>query len=232
VDFLHVRLRAAARLLPALAEFYGGLGIAVTEARPELVTLEVGTSRVDLVRGDGDPFYHFALLAPGDRSEAMAEWAEERTTLLPDPESGEAVFDFTNWSAKACYFHDPAGNIVELIAHRGLGETGTGGRFSADELLGLSELGLVGDPVAMATALRPLGLELWDGTLEGEGRLGFLGERGRTLILCPPGRGWLPTRRPAEVHPLEAALSGPREGEAAADGYRITRSARPRRGGA
>jgi hypothetical protein len=141
VDFLHVRLRAAARLLPALAEFYGGLGIAVTEAGPELVTMKVGTSRVDLVRGDGDPFYHFALLAPGDRSEAMAEWADERTTLLPDPQSGEAVFDFTNWSAKACYFHDPAGNIVELIAHRGLGETSTGGRFSAGELLGLSEPG-------------------------------------------------------------------------------------------
>jgi len=26
------------------------------------------------------------------------------------------------WDAQACYFHDPAGNIVEFIAHRGLAE--------------------------------------------------------------------------------------------------------------
>jgi hypothetical protein len=157
----------------------------------------------------------------------MIEWADTRTELLPDPESDEVVFDFTNWSAKACYFHDPAGNIVELIAHSGLGETSVEGPFAPDELLGLSELGLVGDPKAMADTLRRrLGLEMWDGTVVGEGRLAFVGERGRTLILSPAGRGWLPTSRSAEVHPLEAVLAGPPEGEAVlAEGYRVTRSA-------
>jgi len=60
----------------------------------------------------------------------------------------------------------------------------------------------------MAGTLRvALRLELWDGSLE-KGRLAFLGERARTLILGPAGRGWLPTGRTAERHSLEAVLSG------------------------
>jgi hypothetical protein len=144
--------------------------------------------------------------------------------LLPDPESGELVFEFENWSARACYFHDPAGNIVELIAHRGIGETGAHGRFAGDELLGFSELGLVGDTATMAAELeRLLGLRLWAGSVEADGRLGFVGEQARTLILSPAGRGWLPTGRPAEPHPVQVVLSGPEEREVMIEEHRIRR---------
>ena len=233
MDFLHVSLGADSTALPSLADFHGTvLGLEVVEEGPDLVALRIGATRLDFRPGAAEPFYHFALLVPGDRWAEAIEWAAARATLLPGAD-GEVVFDFANWSALACYFHDPAGNIVELIAHRGLAETGVEGPFAGAELVGFSELGLVGDPAAMAAELeRRLELELWDGTVDEEGRLGFLGERGRTLILCPPGRGWLPTGRPAEAHPLEAVLSGPPEGEASVDGYRIRRSGQPRRGGA
>ena len=76
-------------------------------------------------------------------------------------------------------------------------------------MLGLSEVGLVCDPPSLAEELeRELGLEVWDGAVEGEGRLAFVGEKARTLILCRAGRGWLPTGRPAEAHPVEVTLSG------------------------
>ena len=42
--------------------------------------------------------------------------------------------------------------------------------------------------------------------MEGDGRLGFVGERGRVLILADEGRGWLPTGRPAEGYPVAAVL--------------------------
>ncbi|MEX0675068.1 MAG: hypothetical protein WD067_09855 [Gaiellaceae bacterium] len=138
------------------------------------------------------------------------------------------MFDFENWSARACYFHDPAGNIVELIAHGGVGETGARGPFAAGELLGFSELGLVGDTATMAAELeRLLGLRLWAGSVEEEGRLGFVGEQARTLILSPSGRGWLPTGRPAEPHPVDVVLSGPEERGAVLEGgrHRIRRRA-------
>jgi hypothetical protein len=160
----------------------------------------VGETRLRFESGDDDAFYHFALLVPGDRFDAALAWARERVELLGD------VFEAEAWDARAVYFHDPAGNIVELIAHRGLEENGRSGPFAADELVGFSELGLVGDPRRELQALESRGLRLWDGTVDEPDRLAFVGEPGRTLILSPTGRGWMPLGRPAEPHPVEFTL--------------------------
>jgi hypothetical protein len=190
------RMRFAEVTLEApldLRGFYGdGLGLPLDGE-----AIVVGETRVRFRVEDGGAFYHFALLVPGDRFDEALAWAGERVELLGD------VFDFDNWDARAVYFHDPAGNIVELIAHHGLEEDGRSGEFAAEELTGFSELGIVGDPPGLLHRLKTAGLELWDGEVEGESRLGFVGEKGRTLILAPPGRGWLPTARPAEAHPVE-----------------------------
>jgi hypothetical protein len=191
-----VRLQAPAHLLPELAEFYERLGTGGTE--------------LEFAAGEGEPFYHFAFLA----SEERFEEARASRDLLAEPETGDVVFDFTNWDARGLYFHDPAGNIVELVTHEGLSEDG------------LSELGLVGEPHAMAAGLREgLGLEVWSGTLDDPERLAFVGERGRTLILARPGRGWFPTGRPAVPYAVEAELTGPPSGEVELEGglYRISR---------
>ena len=205
-----------------MADFYNReLGIDLAFPGADRFSLAIGETAIEFVAGSGEPFYHFALLVPGNRFDEALEWAGVRTELLPDPGSGEILFDFDNWGAYACYFQDPAGNIVELISHRGVDETGVQGEFRPAELVGLSELGLVGNPLAMAGRLaRRLGLELWDGTVEEPGRLAFVGERARTLILSPPGRGWLPARRAAEPHPVEALLAGRRAGEGELEGFR------------
>ncbi|MGZ4256704.1 MAG: VOC family protein [Gaiellaceae bacterium] len=217
--FRHVRLRAAAHALGELEEFYAG--------RLGLPGLWVGETQLEFAPGDGEPFYHFAFLVPGNRFDAALDWIGGLAELLPDRETGEVVFDFQSWNGQACYFHDPAGNIVELTAHRAIGATEATGPFAGSELLGFSELGLVGDTPAMAGVLQEaLQLQMWQGTVQEEGRLAFVGERGRTLILAPVGRGWLPTGRPAERHPVEAVLTGPPSREAVLeDGlYRISRA--------
>ncbi len=106
-------------------------------------------------------------------------------------------------------------------------EAGATGPFAGDELVGLSEVGLVCDPPALAGALRrELGLEVWDGTVAGEARLVFVGEKARTLILCRAGRRWLPTGRPAEAHPVEVVLAGGPVGDVLLDGGgRVSRRA-------
>ncbi len=218
-ELSNVRLEAPASLLPTLASFYGGsLGLPLARYDECLLTIEIGETVLELAPSAGLPFYHFAFLVPGDRFEAALAWAQDRVGLLPVSETGEAVIDFTNWDAKAVYFHDPAGSIVELIAHRGVGEAGATGPFAPSELLGVSEIGLVCDPPSLAEALeRELGLEVWDGTVAGEGRLAFVGAKARTLILCRAGRPWLPTGRPAEAHPVEVTLSGVSDGTVAFD---------------
>jgi hypothetical protein len=183
---------------------------------------QVGESELRFSVGVGEPFYHFALLVPGDRFDGALEWAGARVDLLRGGDIEEVVFDFENWNALAFYFHDPAGNIVELIAHRGLAENRRGGSFESTELVGLSEIGLVGDPRTIAEGLDRLKLHMWDGEL-GQHRLAFFGERGRTLIVAPKGRGWLPTRRPAGGFPVEVVTTGPLEGEVLVVGHRIRR---------
>ena len=180
-----------------LRGFYGGeLGLPIEEE-----AVAVGETRLHFEVEEGSAaFYHFAFLVPGDRFDAALAWARERVELLGD------VFRFENWDAEAVYFHDPAGSIVELIAHHGLEENARMGPFGAVELLGFSELGIVGDTPSLLRRLETEGLELWSGTVEEPGRLAFVGEKGRTLILAPPGRGWLPTDRPAEPHPVQYVL--------------------------
>ena len=180
-----------------LRGFYGdGLGLPIDGE-----AIVVGETRLHFEIEEGSAaFYHFALLVPGDRFDAALEWAQERVELLGD------VFEFENWDAEAVYFHDPAGSIVELIAHHGLEENGRDGPFAADELVGFSELGIVGDRSRLLRQLETEGLELWSGTVDEPDRLAFVGEKGRTLILAPPGRGWLPTDRPAEPHRVDYVL--------------------------
>ena len=179
-----------------LTEFYDD----VLELPRSGDAIRIGETTLRFAASEGEPFYHFALLVPGDRFDAALTWARARVELLGD------VFESDDWHSRAVYFHDPAGNILELIAHRGLTEYGRSGAFAAEELVGFSELGIVGDRPQLLGRLEASGLELWDGTVEGENRLAFVGERGRTLILAPSGRGWMPTGRPAEPHPVELLL--------------------------
>jgi hypothetical protein len=177
-------------------DFYGGeLGLPLDGD-----AIVIGETRLRFEVEEGGAFYHFALLVPGDRFAAALEWAQQRVDLLGD------VFAFENWDAEAVYFHDPAGSIVELIAHHELEEYGRSGPFAANELVGFSELGIVGDRARELELLERRGVSLWDGTIDGPDRLAFVGEKGRTLILASPGRGWLPTDRPAEPHPVEYVL--------------------------
>ena len=101
-ELSNVRLSAPSSLLPALASFYGGsLGLPLTRRDDGRLTIEIGESVLELAPSAGSPFYHFAFLVPGDRFEAALAWARDRVEPLPDKETGEAVFDFTNWDAKA-----------------------------------------------------------------------------------------------------------------------------------
>lgn len=219
--FVEVRLHAPADAAAEVRAFYAErLGFPGGDGD----SLRVGETAVRFAPGDAAPFYHVAFLVPGDRYDAALRWSRERVELLPDPHTGDVVFDFPAWDARALYFHDPAESIVELIAHRGLGDTGRHGPFAASELVGVSEVGLVGDPEAITRRLgRELGLKLWDGH---GGRLGFVGSPARTFVVSALGRGWLPTGRPAEIHPVEVVIDGPRSGTAELEDGRYRISAR------
>lgn len=216
MQILQVRFHAAAEHTEALRSFYADqLGLSAVGGHGSY-GFRAGASVITFSPiNNGQPFYHYALRVPRNRFVAAHDWLAGHAELLVDQRSGETRFAFENWDAEACYAHDPCGNIVELIAHHGLPEEGAGGRpFSAAELLGVCELGLVGvDTPAMARALESVRIGLWDGTVDEPGRLSFMGDRDGVLILSPAGRGWLPTGRPAELHAVEVVVGGLDEAE-------------------
>lgn len=218
MHFSRVTLDAPDAKLADLVGFYATTFGASTGGDQGEVT--IGRTALAFNEAAGRPFYHFAFLAPGNRFDAAFRWAQTSLDLLPDSETGEVVFEFENWDARAIYFHDPAGNIVEVIAHNGVGESGASGIFDPRELLGLSEIGLIGKSDEIAHGLEAIGLQLWDGLLS-PGRLAFFGERTKTLIVAEPGRGWLPTGEPAEVHPAEVTILGIPAAEITVGAYRI-----------
>ena len=92
MEFLRVRLQAPATLLDAVAAFYAArLGIEQLERGDALVAFGVGETRLELVPSETQPFYHFALLVPGNRFRAALDWIGERVELLPNQESGDVI---------------------------------------------------------------------------------------------------------------------------------------------
>ena len=87
--------------------------------------------------------------------------------------------------------------------------------FSGREIAGFCEPAMLvtHKQEGVATLERQLWIHVCDGDVDDPRRLAFAGERGRTLILCLPGRGWLPTDRAAEMHPVELLVRGERSGQ-------------------
>ena len=79
--------------------------------------------------------------------------------------NGDDEYHFASWNAHACYFRDPAGNILEFIARHNL-KNDRPGEFSARDILAASEIGVVVDDVpGLATDVdRQLGLRPFAGT--------------------------------------------------------------------
>ncbi len=217
MEFVRVALEVPHGRAAALEMFYTTtLGF----PRTRVGSVRVGVTELSFREADGRPFYHFAILTPGDRFDAAREWIGSRVAILGGGDIEGVVFDFDNWNALALYFHDPAGNIVELIAHRGFEENGRTGHFHPSEFLSLSEIGLVGEQDELAQGLEQLGVRLWDGVVA-RGRLAFFGSRGRAFILASEGRSWLPTGQPAEVHPVQATITGTTQARGAVGAHLI-----------
>jgi catechol-2,3-dioxygenase len=136
---------------------------------------------------------HFAVNVPPQRFDEGVAWARERVELLHED------VPFTNWDARAAYFFDPAGNIVELIARE---------RAPGSELfLEVSEVGLPVEDVGRAVEFleSELGLPHFDGDRR---EFSAVGDDRGLFIVVSVGRPWLFTDRPATAAPLRVEIEG------------------------
>lgn len=189
-------------------DFYENvLGLTLTEYPAECLTFNVGRSR--LVFGAAlrrrQPFYHLAFSVPYNQFDAAVRWLEQRTAILPFC-GDHRIAEFPDWEARAVYFHDPEGNILELIARKAL-PNAPSALFPRTPIVGLSEIGIVADNVDLACqALHDhygvpyfaRGPRLRD--------VAAMGDDEGLFIVSQTGRGWWPTLRPAERHPLKVSI--------------------------
>lgn len=134
--------------------------------------------------------YHFAINIPSFHEKEALQWLQHRVELLPF--QGQALVDFPAWSAKAMYFYDPAGNIVELIARRNLGLRAPL-PFSAKSLLEVSEIGMAPDSIEETyhTLHKNCAMEIFDGNLDTFCAIGD--EYGLFIAVDKQRKLWMPT---------------------------------------
>ena len=148
---------------------------------------------------------HWALNVAPDRFEEAVARAAERVELVAQD------VPFPDWRARAAYFYDPGGNIVELIARE---------RAPGEELfLEVSEVGLPVADVAVAADFleSELGLPHFSGDRR---QFSAIGDDRGLFIVVPVGRPWLLTDRPARDHPISVTIAGDRDDELQIPGSR------------
>ena len=137
--------------------------------------------------------YHFAINIPPNLFQSAKRWVQERVAL--STEDGDDEADFTEFRARAFYFEDPAGNIIENIARSTTPIAENTLEFSLQNLIGISEIGVsASDMKPVLDELMAMGIhprnnqEIHEHTC-----LNFMGEAedGNYIIVGPVGRRWI-----------------------------------------
>lgn len=189
-------IKLETHLLDEQREFYEKtLGFKVTAKRKHNFSLAAGKTTLTFtrVREDVEPFYHFAFNISSDQFDSCKEWLQSKVPLLK--ENGEDVFHFESWNAKAIYFKDPVGNIVEFIARQKV-PAGATGAFSPGDIQNVSEVGIPVEDVGLfcREVRQAMRLPLYDGN---EKDFAAIGDEYGLFIVVPVRRNWFPTNTPA-----------------------------------
>jgi catechol-2,3-dioxygenase len=207
--------------LTKMKEFYHqSLGLGVSEAKSDRLTIEAGATGITFIQAPADggkPFYHFAFNIPENKLLAAHRWQKQRTPLLPIPATlrdakyPDDVVNYSHWYAHSIFFFDPAGNVVEYIARHDL-KNAAAGEFASKDILYASEIAFVVDDVAAASAkLRDaVGVEQYKGASDQFAAAGD--ERGLLLVMK---RGRVisfeaPEKKAVTVFPTTAVVRGTR----------------------
>lgn len=185
------------------------LGFPLVKADATSFTLQAGESTLTFRKSyDGAHIHHFAFNIPAQQFEEAIEWALERVDLLPY--HGQPYLDFSesSWDARALYFYDAGGNIVELIGRKRYIPHTVPSQFSMASVQCLSEIGLASPnmPIMRQALRQRLGLDVFGYNHDEFTAIG--GDDG-LLILVALGRVWLPTAHSVSgLYPIELELVG------------------------
>lgn len=184
------------------------LGLPLLEAAGDSFVVQVGETRLAFheTARDGTK-YHFAFTIPGNVWAQARAWLVPRVPLLM--RDGQTVFSIDTWNAHSMYFHDVAGNLVEFIAHHDLPASAPSDTFGVQDIVRISEIGLVVDDVpGMVDMLHSwLRLDPYKGLSHHE--FTAVGDIYSLFIVVQTGRIWFPTvSERAVIAPVQVTVKG------------------------
>lgn len=190
------------------------LGFQSLSASAEAFEVQVGDTRLAFHTTHlvgKKPFYHFAFNIPTNKVEEAAAWlVAQGITPLQIPvdtdEEPTVIAEFENWNARAVYFHDPAGNIVEFIARLDSKYMSLK-PFTPQSVISVSEIGLAcANAKTYAAELR----EKYDLTSFTKGTntdvFWALGADNGLFVLSATSRNWFPTDTQVQHFPMKIAF--------------------------
>ncbi|WP_145320676.1 VOC family protein [Paenibacillus xylanexedens] len=190
--------------LEGLKHFYcDTLGMEVSSETDQGFNLQVGSTKIIFKQceTDHEPFYHVAWLIPTNRFKEAKQWAVSRVVLSREDDRDETYS--ANWDSHSVYFEDPAGNIIELIAHHRI-QNESDHDFSTKDILQVCEIGLVTDDVmSTVNELQQIGLERWG---EVSDTFAPVGDVHGLFIVVKKERTWFFSTQKAQIYPLEVSI--------------------------
>jgi catechol 2,3-dioxygenase-like lactoylglutathione lyase family enzyme len=213
------KLRLLGRKLEEQRQFYSQvLGLPIVEDSANAITVQAGPSKIAFVDEKPEyqnPFYHFCFLIPENKLESARLWLAKRWPVITV--HGQQVIHFREWNAHSIYFLDPAGNIVEFIAHHDL-KNGRSGDFTTDDILHVNEIGVVVDDVSKTVVAMKERMGIGPFT-RASNVFADVGTREGSFIVVKKDRLWFPERRsPAIVCPTIATIRAPQSSRLVIDG--------------
>lgn len=173
------------------------LGLTIKGKSHDAVSFYAGKSTLTFVKSSGlSPKYHFAFNIPHNKLDESLAWISGRAEVIKNGEE-QVIADFKSWNAKAFYFFDNNGNILEFIARFDL-DNAAEQVFKAASIACISEIGLVThNPLQLAKQF----IEKYAVTFFTKGaqseKFVTLGNDTGLFIIVSRGRAWYPTQEPS-----------------------------------
>lgn len=181
------------------------LGFELLAETTNQFTIKVGWSTLTFERTKEPHIYHFCFLIPSNKLKEGLAWLNKRVAVLED-EHGEKIHWFESWNAKAFYFFDQSGNIVEFIVRYDL-KNETDASFDVNQILCVNEIGMPTKTISENNRIleTELNTKFWKGN---ETVFGTNGSQ-EGLFLLPNYElkdKWYPTNIKPQPTPFQATI--------------------------
>jgi catechol-2,3-dioxygenase len=183
------------------------LGLQLASKGHNSISFLAGQSTLTFIKSVKlNPKYHFAFNIPHNKLDEALIWASAKLDLIKIAGNG-IVANFESWNAKAIYFFDNNGNILEFIARFDL-DNDSDKPFGISSIQSISEIGIVADaPIKLADKLVEKNNLYFFAKGSKSEKFVTLGNDNGLFIIVETNRKWYPTEQQAEKHYTKIKIS-------------------------